>query len=302
MEPIKNTQAAQAEVIAQLARDGVKRHAELSLQDYPVGSGIAPRLVWPDKTITNLETALPKPLRKRGDATLHTADSFITYVNDHKRPDTHIVGDADEKSGRFVARLDYMERNTENAATPECRQSSWAEHTARLPLQATPEWARWFGICGSELEQRRFAEFLEDNAADVVTSEAEPKAPTALDLMQVATTLQVKSDVKFASAVNLQNGQIQLTYEELIDGSWGGATKMAVPQAFFIAVAPFRGGPRYSVKIRLRYRASSGKASFRLEMERPHKVIEAAFNDIKAHIQERTGLPVLVGTLNPQVI
>lgn len=293
--------------IAELARQGVPKHTPINLNDWPSSAGVAPRLIWPDRQITDLEGALPRPLRKRAHAALGSMASFIDYVRQHRTQATAIHGDADEKGGGFTAIIDYHEANRDVPGTAGTKEMAvalgapaWAEHRATLALQPTPEWARWLGICGKDLDQRTFAEFIEDNAADVVAPEATPGAPNAADLMQVATTLQVKTDVRFASSVNLQNGQVQLRYEEMINGSWGGENAMAVPQAFWIGIVPFRGGDRYMAKIRLRYRGTGGKANFRLEMERPHKIVEAAFRDTKAIIETETGIKVWIGELKPQ--
>jgi uncharacterized protein YfdQ (DUF2303 family) len=294
-------EANHVDAIAKLAREGVQRH-----QVIPGTKSMAPRIVWPDQKITDTEGALSSPLRRRSTATLGTMASFIAYVQAYQEPRTIIVGDADEKGGNFTAILDYHERSNVVKQAEDTEEivfapaTGWSEHQAKLELQATPEWVRWLGICGKDLDQRTFAEFLQDNAADVVVPEHDEKAPNSADLMQVATTLQIKTDVKFASSVNLQNGQVQLTYEEMIEGSWQGAAKMAVPQCFWIAVVPFRGGARYAVRIRLRYRGTGGKAIFRLEMERPHKVVESAFGDMKHAIEEAVHIGVLIGKIAPQ--
>lgn len=288
-----NSAAAQAEVIARLAREGVHRHLPIDLNSWPEDAKCAPHLVWPDKSITNLEGALPRPLRKRGEAILETVDSFNAYLGDHATDRTVIFGDANEKGGEFKAILDYHDAEPDGT-------TGWAEHTARLIMRPTPEWVRWCGICQKDLEQRTFAEFIEDNAADVAVPDHDPKSPNSADLLQLATTLQIKTDVRFSSQIRLQNGQVQLTYDELINGTWGGAGNLEVPQAFWIGVVPFRGGQRYALRIRLRYRGSQGKATFRLEMERPHKVVEQAFNDTKHAIEEKQGEgAVLVGVVNP---
>ena len=300
--------AIEVNAIAQLARDSVPRHTGLTIMPEGIPPGISPRLIWPDKTITDLEGALPRPLRKRATVSLGAVLSFIDYVNKHRVAGTAIHGDADEKGGGFVALIDYHEANTpaelpadgSEASQTKLGHPGWTEHTVRLKMEPTPEWVRWLGICGKDLDQRAFAEFIEDNAADVVAPEGIVLAPNAADLMQLATTLQIKTDIRFASAINLQNGQIQLRYEELINGTWGGEGGLAVPQAFHIAVVPFRGGNRYLAKIRLRYRGTSGKANFRLEMERPHKIVEAAFNDTKSLIEDGTGIKVWIGSINTQ--
>lgn len=285
-----------ATVIAELARAGVPKHTTLELP-----TGCAPRLVWQDKTITNLEGALPAPLRKRGAAALVDPESFAIFVKDHQTQGTVLTGDANEQGGHFVALLDYhvpvREVLSEGGPMPQ-----WTEHTATMKLQPTPEWARWMAINDRELDQRTFAEFLEDNAVDLVVPEGDKGVgyPTQQELMSVASTLQVKTDVRFASSVKLENGQVQLGYTEQIEGGHGSEGKLPIPARFAIAVAPFRGTPKYLVTCRLRYRGNGGKAIFKVIVERPHKIVESAFNDLRAKITTLTGLPVLVGAIAPQ--
>lgn len=284
--------ALNTQVIAELAKASVPK---FTLLEQP---NAAPRIVWQDKTIKSLEHFMPMPMRKRAAAAFADADSFATYINAHKQPGTVITGDANERGGAFNALLDYHWPNNEGCMmTP-----SWTEHTATQTLQPTPEWARWLGAAGKDIDQRTFAEFLEDNAVDVIVPEgtAGKGFPTQQDLMSVASTLQVKTDVRFASSVKLQNGQVQLGYVENIEGGHGQDGKMAIPEKFGIAVAPFRGTAKYLVTVRLRYRGTGGKALFRLEIERPHKIVESAFNDVRAVIEEATGLKVLVGAISPQ--
>lgn len=282
--------ALNALVIADLAKAGVSKFTLLNEPN------AATRLVWQDKTIKSLEHFMPQPMRKRGAAELADADSFATYVNAHRESGTHLTGDANERGGAFVALLDYHQPNKEDRET----SPSWSEHTATQTLQPTPEWARWLGAAGKDIDQRTFAEFLEDNAVDVIVPEGGKGFPSQQELMSVASTLQVKTDVRFASTVKLQNGQVTLGYTEQIEGGHGQDGKLAIPEKFGIAVAPFRGTAKYLVTVRLRYRGTGGKALFRLEIERPHKIVESAFNDVRAVIEEATGLKVLVGKIIPQ--
>jgi uncharacterized protein YfdQ (DUF2303 family) len=292
--PLDRT-ALNTQVIAELAKASVPKHTLLD----PLPGQIAPRLLWQDKTIKSLEHALPHPLRKRAVAALVDADSFATYINAHRTAGTTLTGDANERGGAFHALLDFHWPNQEGRATTP----SWTEHTAAMTLEPTPEWARWLGAAGKDLDQRAFAEFLEDNAVDVIVPEgaAGKGFPTQQDLMSVASTLQVKTDVRFASSVKLQNGQVQLGYVETIEGGHGQDGKMAIPERFGIAVAPFRGTCKYLVTVRLRYRGTGGKALFRLEIERPHKIVESAFNDVRIVVEKATGLKVLVGKITPQI-
>lgn len=283
--------AINTEAIAALARAGMPKFVELKME------GCAPRLVWPaDKSVTNLEGALPAPLRKRGSAKLVDAESFASFVNAFKRPGTVLTGDANERGGGFVALFDYHVPGSTDAG------AQWTEHSAVMTLEPTPEWARWINVSGKDLDQRTFAEFLEDNAVDLVVPEGTAGAgfPTQQELMSVASTLQIKTDVKFASAVKLQNGQVQLGYVENIEGGHGANGSMPIPERFGLAIAPFRGTPKYLVTARLRYRGTGGKAVFKIEIERPHKIVESAFNDVRKKLHELTGILPIVGSVTAQ--
>lgn len=293
MDPLNQQTAGAAAVIADLAKTTVIRHQPLPFTD------AQPALVWPDKTITPLESYLPQPTAKRADAKLVDPESFSSYVNAHKQPGTVIVGDADENGGGFMAFLDY--HLAEDKGDPN-KRAAWAEHRARMPLEKTPEWARWLGKSGATLNQVEFAEFLEDNVADVVVPEGDAGRgfPNQQELMSVALTLSVKTDVKFGSSVRLANGQVQVGYVEQIEGGHGTDGRMTIPEKFAIGLALFRGCPKYCVTLRLRYRATQGRCAFTFTIERPHKYVEATFNDVRKIITDKVGLPVLVGSLTPQ--
>jgi len=278
-----------AAVIAELAKQTVLRHSILKADDFS-----APHLVWPDKTLQNLEPMLAQPLRKRGKIQQADPESFAAYVNQFKAVGTLITGTVTEQAGAFIAWLDYHQ--------PYEGAPQWTEHQATLSLTATPEWARWLVISGRELDQKTFAEFLEDNAVDLTVPEGEAGRgyPTQQELMSVASTLQIKTDVKFASSLKLANGQVQLGYVENIEAGHGSEGKLTIPERFGLAIAPFTGTPKYLVTARLRYRGTGGKAIFRVEIERPHKIVEHAWNDVRLKIEQLTGLRPLQGTLTPQ--
>jgi uncharacterized protein YfdQ (DUF2303 family) len=284
--------AEQAQVIAQLAREGVARYRREE-------SGATELLIWPEGRVLDLESTRAVPARKRGSAALLTPESFIAYVKTHATAGTALTGTVTEKAGSFTALLDYHYPKHDTVDT-----AGWAEHTASLALAATPEWARWLAKSGTDLDQKTFAEFLEDNAPDITVPEGldvrqGEKYPSQQELVSLALTLQVKTDVQFGNQIRLQNGEQQLTYREAIEGSYGADNKLAIPQKFALAIAPFAGTPKYLVTARLRYRAAGGKASFRYEIERPHKIVEDAFNDVKQKIEAETERRVLVGTITP---
>lgn len=289
--------ATMVEAIAELAKAGVLKHANIT------GTQV-PSVIWPDKTITTLEHLLERPTRKRATATFYDVPSFTAYIAAHRTAGTTVTGTFDQVKGEFVALIDFHEPNAipaESPVQPAIGLPSWTEHTAKLVLVATPEWARWLGKNTADLAQLEFAEFIEDNAQDITVPEQDGTGfPNQTELLSVALTLQVKTGVAFRNAVRLQNGHTQLNYQELVEGGHGEDGSLTVPEKFALAIAPFTASPKYLVKARLRYRAAGGKATFKYLIERPHKIVESAYNDVKKAIAEALGQPVLYAEIKPE--
>lgn len=276
-----------------------------------------PILIWQDKTITDIEHLLARPVCKRGVATLGDHVAFADYVNAHRTAGLVIFGEVTETAGYFTAILDGhipadVRRQESNETAPVVIANEgapgWGDHLAKLPLVATPEWARWIGKSGKQLAQSEFAEFLEENAADVIVPDTSVthvagfpvphgNLPTSAQLMSVALTLQAKTDVQFSSKINRANGQVQVTYNETINATSSAEGILGIPEYFAIAVAPFRGGSAQIVLARLRYRAERGAAKFEFQIIRPHKIVEHAWNLVRADIASAIGESVLLGKI-----
>jgi len=256
-----------------------------------IGSDI---VIWPDKKIESLERFADRPLRKRAFVRLTDTVSFSHYVREHAQFGTALFGDQNKPS--VLAVIDYHEpRNdltvaSDQPASPLDNVPNWGEHRAELVLAQTIEWKRWISNSGAQLTQVQFAEMLEDNLPDIID-------PVGASLLEIAQTLQAKNDVGFRSAVRLSNGQHQLTYVENLQATAGVDGNLEVPERIKLALAPFEGAPKYEVVARLRYRITAGKLSFSYQLERPHKIVEAAFKDVRAAIESATGKVVVLGQL-----
>ena len=258
-----------------------------------------------DGRVTSLEKFADSPRRKRAHVTFYEAKSFIAYVVAHLLPGrTLITGTATELGGHFAAIIDYHGEeprpvNAETApATTLIAETTPAatgngEHTARLNLSTTPEWARWLGQNGKLLPQETFAEFIEDNLADIVR-------PDAATILEFAQGLQGKKEVSFKSGRNLRDGSIQLEYVEAVTVQ-GSTTRrddsFKLPDRFTLGLVPFVGANGVEIEARLRFRiGTDGKLSFAFLLNRPYKLIEQAFEATRADIETGTGRPVLLGT------
>jgi uncharacterized protein YfdQ (DUF2303 family) len=221
---------------------------------------------------------LEQPPRVRQGLTLHEVHSFIAYVNEFKDHSSRIFADIAERDLEAV--LDYHISGVE---------PRWCEHRAVLTLQHSESWKRWTAASGRAMAQIVFAQFIEDNLLDVAW-------PSGAEIIEVSRSLEAKMNVSFASAVRLDNGEQQFTYEEQISGTAARGT-LKVPDRFTLGLPVFQGGEKYALEARLRYRIKDGGLAMWVDLVRSDLVLEDAFTRIRAEVAEKTSIEVLAGLL-----
>jgi uncharacterized protein YfdQ (DUF2303 family) len=201
--------------------------------------------------------------------------SFALYLERFATPDTLLFADLGQQHIR--AAVDYHAPG----------KPSHIDHRIVLVCELSDEWKTWAAADKKAMNQLELAEFIENNDTNIVT-------PTASDLYSVITTFKMKRNVDFSSAVNLTDGQVQLNYVEQNETHTKG--NVAIPERFTLGLRPFVGGEPYEVRARLRYRMNDGHVKFQFELHQPKKVLEAAFNDVRAKVEELTKRPTLLGS------
>lgn len=230
--------------------------------------------------ITNaIEKANPTPKRKSGTVCLGDVPSLLQYLTDQAKPNNgYVYADVD---ARTITAVFNDHRGVE--------MPGWRDHRAVFKAELTPEFKLWLENSGKPMSQTDFAEFIEDNFADIAGDDAGM-------LLNVATTIQASTGINFASAKRLQDGQVQLTYNEVIDATAGANGEMKIPQKFTLGVRIFKNGGGYALTARLKYRLASGSVKFFYELERAERAIEDAFNgyveEVRNHESKYT---VLIG-------
>ncbi|SFD84174.1 DUF2303 family protein [Massilia yuzhufengensis] len=226
---------------------------------------------------TAIERAGTAPRRKSGTVQLGDIHSFNVFVADQGvTSDVYIYADPEARTLTAV-----LNDHVKSGST-----AGWRDLRAVFKAELSREFATWMSFNKKPMEQEEFAIFLEDNIADVV----EPSGET---LLQVALTLQAKTEVNFASHRRLDNGQVQFTYNETIDAR-AGTGLIEIPREFTIGARLFKNGDGYKVRARLKYRLLSGKVKFWYELDRAENAIEDAF---QAYINQarENGFSVLIG-------
>lgn len=226
-----------------------------------------------------VEKAQPVPTRKRGAVALKDVTSFVAYCEDQGCSSTgYIYADPD---ARTMTAVFNDHRDIDDAG--------WRDHRATLKAEYTPEFERWMRNSGQHKSQTDFAEFIEDNFADVAGEDAQL-------LLNVATTIQAKTDINFSSAKRLESGQVQLTYNEVINATAGANGALTIPKTFTLGLRLFKNGAGYLIKARLKYRLGQGGVKFWYELDRPEKSVEDAFAGYIEQVTKDSGYAVLLGT------
>lgn len=220
-----------------------------------------------------------QPHRKIALVQVLDSTSFVEYYTLFS--DVHSRVFADEPNSSVTAYLDYHGAG-ENAPR-------WCQHRLNLKLEHSEEWGAWMGLSSEKMGQMEFAEFIEDNTPDII-------APRAADMLEMARTLQARSEVDFSSAIRLNNGAVQLTYNEQVKGTYGSG-KVEIPEQFTIAIPVYIGTARVSITARLRYRINSGKLAIWYDLLRAEAVRREAFLSVLSDIQSGLTIFIIKGSL-----
>lgn len=246
-----------------------------------------------------------KPERREGTVPLFELGAFVEYVNRFKDGDSLIFADNDREKPKLAAVIDYHRAGFTG-------DPAWGKHRVHYSFPLSDEWKVWHGQSGVKMSQGDFAEFLEDHISDVIApplaSDGMPGGDALLDqllitlggapaspskLMELSRGLSVTSNDKVANAVNLQSGEMAVTYQSTHTD--GAGSKVAVPPLFLIAIPVFRNGPPYKIAARLRYRVGGGGIVWFFQLYRTDKVFDHAFDEAVTFVRQNTGAVTLLG-------
>lgn len=238
-------------------------------------------------TLVKLEKIrLDKPRFLTAKPVFHDPVAFAEYVVRFADASSRIFYDL--KAMVFTAVLDYHRFPGDSHTGVEVAR--FGDHVATLQLRQSPEWGIWATKSEQAMGQNAFAEFLEDNARDIVE-------PSIAEMMGVATGLAATSNATFRSAINQENGTVNFQFDENVAGTVKGSNK-AIPTAFKIGIRPFMGSQRYPVECKLRYRLKEGSLALHYKALQLDPIIEASIEGIAATLRDSTKLPVALGQAN----
>ena len=251
-----------------------------------------------------------RPLRRKGTIATTTLDSFIALTNRQSGEQSVIFADNGERPS-LTAVINF--HAPEADGLPE-----FCDDRVSYAFPLSTEWTAWKGKDGKQMGQQEFAEWVEDRLFDIgepgsageISQAFAAAASVTLagpqTMLGLSKGLAIRVEERVAKSVNLQSGEGMLEFSvEHQDAATGAPLK--VPAAFHIRIPILRGGPTYSIPVRLRYRVGGGKVSWFFQMHRPELFMLDAVDASIARValdSDMTkppadigcGLPVYMGT------
>lgn len=249
--------------------------ATAELRSRPGGGAIA--LVPEGFKLQEILDADMMPVVTRRAPKFFEVKSFVEYVTAFKMEDeTRIFLNTESLTACAV--IDYDAPEAPNRGV----------HRAHLALGLSPEWQAWTAAAAQTktrgFTQEEFAEFLEEHDVEVET-------PTAAELVELVTNMQITKNVSYKRSIRLADGTQQFSY---VNDNESGQQKF--PTQLTLGIPVFKGGELYRVTVLIRHRLQDGGSlRFALVIHRAAEIMRDALQgDIKA-IQEATGVPVHIG-------
>jgi uncharacterized protein YfdQ (DUF2303 family) len=226
------------------------------------------------------------PHRKLGIVHVQDAESFILYVAKHQLEATEVWAD-----GARRGLVGVINAHSESDDLIDEGTAGHGDHRIQLELVHSDEWKTWTGADKKWMNQVEFAQFLEDNAIDVVDY---PGADAAT-MLEVAEHFYATQTADFKRSERLDSGAIQLRYEETQQAKAGQAGDLEIPKQFVIGISPYVGGDPVEVTARFRYRIREGHLTMSYALLNSNTIERQAFLDIVQVVRDSVTPPVFLG-------
>ena len=240
-------------------------------------------------TLHDTEKFMEIPRRKIAKVSLTDLESFIGYIKCHgSLKFCTVYCAADYTAGQ----VSFKSIINDHGGEPLSRE--WRDHIANYTPQFSEEWKRWSVKNTHPFGQVDFATFIEENLKDIASV---PNSPTGAQMLEMALAFEANQDMRFKSAVRLQNGGVNMGFVQ--DDDAQTLATMKVFERFSIGIPVFWNGDPYQIDARLRYRVHEGKLTFWYELIRKDKVLEDGTKSMIELIKKEAGFPFYFG--NPGV-
>ena len=255
------------------------RGAEQKLETTFIGE-IEHALVPKDCTVMSFEKLMPAPERIKASHEFHDIDSFARYFKEFAEEGTRIF--VDENKAKFIAVFDCDFKDA----------PAWGDHRISLQMEIAPEWKRFTALNNEKMDQRRFAEFLEDSVDYIVG----PGEFTGAKLLEMAQNINMDIKGQFTCVDTMAEGLkvLNIKDESTAHANINGQTIKFPPQ-LELALRVFRGSKAYKFPAHLRHRVRKEGLTFWYTVPDIERVHEDAFSDVIEQVKTQCGKDIFRG-------
>lgn len=242
-----------------------------------------------------------KPQRRKGTVKTSDMESFIAVTNRFKADNTALFQELTIADNTMSASLksvfNYHPAGADNTNADN------ADHAAFYDFPLSEELKVWLGKNKQPFNQKEFAEFLEDNIADLVVpkpggfktrfGDDTPQFATPSSIMALSRGIDIRVDEKVTHAFRTNDGSFTLQYTSENKDATGG--KLNIPEWFALGIPVFEKGIYYQIPVRLRFRHKEGMVTWFYEMYRKNDTLRCAVHEASAEAITQTDLPLYSG-------
>lgn len=263
---------------------------------------------WEVKDITSpnkAEVLAPKIITQA--VQLQTVETFNAYMHRFKNDDSTIF--ADISNNTLLGVIDYHTAANDmprppasgDTGTPPIAapQANHTKHTARLQIPLSLEWLTWAGVDGKMFSHVEFANFLEENAMDILplgmmkdsSGNVVEDAPTTI--FELCREMQLRSSYGASSVV--RNGDY-VSVEMQKGDDITTKKNVSMPASINLSIPVYFGEEAVELVALMRQKASGdGKILMGIKLRRPEQVRQDEFKRIVSEVEIDVQLTTLYG-------
>ena len=254
-------------------------------------SGASPKIIGLRDELEKWRTA---PERRKGKANVTTLVAFIGLTARHKDAHSALFARTQWPGPSLTSVIDYHQTDA---------VARFGEHRVVYEFPLTPEFQTWIKFNQKELGQAAFAEFIEENIADLsvaLPGEADQfeklfktKFAVPTDLIELSRGLEIVADSRVKTVVRLQSGEAQIAFDTTHKGVNG--EPLTVPGLFLLSLRVFVDGSEVRIPARLRYRLRDGAIFWAYSLYKWEDALRSRVVSDAAIAAQQTGLPLFEG-------
>jgi len=243
--------------------------------------GIKHALIPAGRDIKSFERLMLAPSRIVASPCFSDQHGFVEYFKEFKEDGTRIF--VNDNSLIFTTVFDCHHKD----------QPAWGDHSASYELNHSSEWKRFNSFNNKKMDQRDFAEFLEDNMEHI-------NGPIkGLELLQLAQNININFKGTLAIEETVSKGLKSLIIkdESRAFGIDTAGKEIEFPDHLVLSLRVFKNGPLYDFTVKLRQRTNKEQNCliFWISITDSDAIEEKVFDKVIESIKEETGITPLKG-------